>query len=91
MVANHYFYVLTCQDQSFYAGYTTDLSRRLKEHNQGIGAKYTRVRLPVTMIYGEAFTTRSEATKAEAAFKKLSRKQKEAFLAHNQEKNLLTD
>lgn len=72
----HYFYVLECADQSLYAGYTTDTERREKEHNNGIGSKYTKSRRPVKMIFQEDFETRSEATKAEAAFKKLSRKEK---------------
>ena len=78
-----YFYVLYCKDESFYGGYTTDLNRREKEHNTGGGAKYTKpiTRRPVKMIYAQAFSTRSEATKAEYAFKKQSRKKKEAFLA----------
>lgn len=78
----HYFYVLLCKDQTFYAGYTTNLARRLHEHNQGIGAKYTRLakRRPLTMIHAESFETRSEAMQKEAAFKQLSRKQKENYL-----------
>lgn len=82
MENKHYFYVLLCNDQSFYGGYTTDPTRRLKEHNKGAGAKYTRIksRLPVKMIHLEAFETRSQATKAEAAFKKNTRKQKEVYL-----------
>lgn len=86
----HYFYVLLCRDGSFYGGYTTDPKRRLKEHNAGIGAKYTRVpsRLPVKMIYTEKFITRSQATKAEYTFKKLSRTKKMAFLKINQETTL---
>jgi putative endonuclease len=80
-----YFYVLWCKDRSFYAGYTTDLKRREAEHNEGIGAKYTRPknRRPLKMIYAETFETRSEATKAEAAFKKLTRPQKENYLKEN--------
>ena len=80
-----YFYVLHCQDDTFYGGYTTDLERRLEEHNQGIGAKYTRPRSrrPVLMIYAEAFSTRSEATKAEYAFKKQTRKKKKDYLEKN--------
>lgn len=87
----HYFYVLRCHDQTFYGGYTTDLIRRENEHNQGIGAKYTRPasRRPLQMIHAEAFSTRSEATKAEAAFKKLSRKEKECYLIQYQERNVL--
>ena len=78
----NYFYVLWCKDNSFYAGYTTDLTRRENEHNKGIGAKYTRPisRRPLNMIYAEFFDTRSEAMKAEAAFKKLTRYQKERYL-----------
>lgn len=77
-----YFYVLHCKDGTLYGGYTTDLDRRLKEHNEGVGAKYTRPqrRRPLAMIYAEAYETRSEATKAEAAFKKLARKQKNSYL-----------
>jgi len=78
--SEHYFYVLACADGSFYAGYTTDPLRREQEHNKGIGSKYTKARRPVRMIHKEVFGSRAEATKAEAAFKKLSRKQKEAFL-----------
>lgn len=80
-----YFYVLWCKDRSFYAGYTTDLKRRENEHNEGIGAKYTRTRnrRPLKMIYAETFATRSEATKAEAAFKKLTRPEKEKYLKNH--------
>lgn len=78
--SEHYFYVLQCGDDSFYAGYTTDTLRRELEHNKGIGSKYTKARRPVQMIYNEVFSSRAEATKAEAAFKKLTRKQKEHFL-----------
>ncbi|GEK92023.1 GIY-YIG nuclease family protein [Alkalibacterium kapii] len=77
-----YFYVLHCRDGTLYAGYTTNLERRLKEHNTGIGAKYTRLkkRRPLRMIYAEAHPSRSAATKAEAAFKKRTRSQKNTFL-----------
>lgn len=78
----HYFYVLLCKDSTFYGGYTTDLARRLNEHNQGIGAKYTKLakRRPLQMIHAESFATRSEAQKAEYAFKQLTRRQKENYL-----------
>lgn len=79
---DHYFYVLLCKDGTFYGGYTTEPQRRLAEHNDGVGAKYTRLpsRRPVQMIHTEKFATRSEATKAEYAFKQLTRKQKEQYL-----------
>lgn len=76
----HYFYVLQCADASFYAGYTTDPERREKEHNNGIGSKYTKMRRPVQIIHEKGFETRSEATKAEYAFKQLTRRQKEIRL-----------
>lgn len=78
----HYFYVLQCKDNTFYGGYTTDLERRLTEHNSGKGAKYTRLskRRPAKMIHHEMFETKSEAMKAEYAFKQLKRKQKEQYL-----------
>ena len=77
-----FFYVLWCKDHSFYAGYTTDLKRREQEHNTGVGAKYTRPasRRPLKMIYAETYATRSEAMQAEAAFKRLTRSQKESYL-----------
>lgn len=89
MATKHYFYVLHCKDGTYYGGYTTDLIRRLAEHNQGIGAKYTRLasRRPLQMIHAEQFTTRSEATKAEAAFKKLTRPQKEHYLQTQKNQN----
>ncbi|MDR0922572.1 MAG: GIY-YIG nuclease family protein [Lactobacillales bacterium] len=80
--SKQYFYVLHTKDDTFYGGYTTDPVRRLKEHNDGVGAKYTRLpkRRPLHMIHLEEFSTRSDATKAEASFKKLSRTQKENYL-----------
>ena len=73
-------YVLKCSDKSYYSGSTTDLKRRIKEHNTGKGSKYTRSRLPVEIIYFGSYPDRSSAQKAEAAFKKLNRKQKEDFI-----------
>lgn len=72
----YYAYMLRCADDTIYSGYTTDLTRRLNTHNCGAGAKYTRPRLPVTLAYYEAFETKQEAMKREAAFKKLSRSEK---------------
>ncbi len=77
----HYFYVLLCADQSYYAGYTNHLQRRIAKHNAKKGAKYTRVhqRHPLKLQYYACFSSKSEALKAEYAFKQLTRKQKEAF------------
>ncbi len=74
-------YILECADGTLYTGITTDLDRRLAEHNEGkLGARYTRARRPVTLRYSEQFENRSEASKAEARTKKLSRKQKQALI-----------
>lgn len=72
----HTFYVLECKDGSYYAGYTNDLEKRVKVHNEGKGAKYTRAKRPVTCIYSELHETKQEAMQAEYAFKQLNRKQK---------------
>ncbi|GHB57599.1 hypothetical protein GCM10008107_03130 [Psychrosphaera saromensis] len=66
-------YVLRCADDTLYTGITTDKARRLAEHNKGTAAKYTRVRIPVEMVYSEDSPDRSAATKREMAIKKLSR------------------
>jgi putative endonuclease len=79
-MGEHFFYVLECRDKSFYGGYTNNMEKRLAVHNEGKGAKYTRARRPVILLYKEEFETKSEAMKAEYAFKKLTRKEKERFL-----------
>ncbi len=71
-----YFYVLTCSDKSLYTGVTTDIDRRVEEHNQKKGAKYTRGRTPVRLFYFRKMKDRSSAQKLESAFKKLSRSKK---------------
>ncbi|WP_099353533.1 GIY-YIG nuclease family protein [Fredinandcohnia onubensis] len=78
---NHYFYVLECKDGSFYAGYTTDVEERLKKHNEGKGAKYTRGRGPITLLFSQEFDTKEEAMRAEYRFKRLKRPEKERLLA----------
>ncbi|MFZ5633894.1 MAG: GIY-YIG nuclease family protein [Bacillota bacterium] len=70
-------YVLQCSDGSFYTGWTVDLEARLKAHNDGNGARYTRSRLPVQLVYWEECPDRSEARRREAAIRKLNRKEKE--------------
>lgn len=67
----HYAYMLRCADGTIYSGYTTDPCRRTAVHNSGRGAKYTRSRLPVELVYQESFETKSEALKREAALKRL--------------------
>lgn len=77
----NYTYILKCADNSLYTGWTNNLEKRLLDHNAGRGAKYTRGRLPVTLIYHETFETKEEAMRREAAIKKLSRPQKERLIA----------
>ncbi|TLU67196.1 GIY-YIG nuclease family protein [Thalassotalea litorea] len=71
-------YILRCADKSLYTGITIDIEKRILEHNQdnAKGAKYTRARRPVELVYRESLPDRSGATKREAAIKKLTRKQK---------------
>ena len=76
----NYAYLVRCSDGSLYAGWTNDIEKRLKSHNAGTGAKYTRARLPVTLAYLETFDTKSEAMKREAALKKLTHRQKEQLV-----------
>ena len=71
-----YVYMLRCGDGSLYTGSTTDLTKRLKTHNSGKGAKYTRSRLPVQLVYQEETANKSTALRREAAIKKLSREEK---------------
>ena len=79
---SHYVYLLECSDDrgSFYIGYTTDLARRLAEHNAGEGAKYTRGRTPVTVRYVEYWPTKSNAMSREWVLKQLSRTEKKQLV-----------
>ena len=72
----HYVYLLKCSDGTLYCGWTTDLEKRLEAHNAGTGAKYTRSRRPVEMVYHEAFEEKTDALRREWAVKRMSRKQK---------------
>ena len=76
----NYTYIVKCSDGSFYTGWTTDIDRRVKQHNSGKGAKYTRVRLPVELIYHEVYETKSEAMMREYEIKSMSRKKKEELV-----------
>ena len=71
-----YVYVLRCRDGSLYTGYTNDLKRRLRMHNDGKASRYTRSRLPVDIVAKWTFPSKPEAMKHETAFKSLSRKLK---------------
>ncbi|MBO4983667.1 MAG: GIY-YIG nuclease family protein [Clostridia bacterium] len=77
----NYTYILKCADDTLYCGWTNDLEKRLKAHNSGKGAKYTRSRLPVTLVYYEEFETSIEAQKREYQIKRLTRKQKLSLIS----------
>ena len=77
----YYTYILECSDGSFYTGYTDDLEARVDCHNSGKGAKYTRGRRPVKLVYYECFDTKSEAMSRECMIKKLTRRRKEELVA----------
>jgi putative endonuclease len=76
----HYVYVLSCADDTLYTGYTTDVSRRVAEHQAGEGAKYTRGRTPVELRHVESFETRSAAMAREHEVKQLSRAEKDRLV-----------
>lgn len=74
-VSNKYYftYIVECMDGTLYTGYTTDILKRIETHNSGKGAKYTRSRAPVSLVYAEKFETLNDALTREASIKKLSR------------------
>ena len=73
----HYTYMLQCKDGTYYIGYTNDLKKRVKAHNEGKAAKYTKGRGPVELIYYEEYEEKSQAMRREWEMKRLSRSQKE--------------
>lgn len=87
-IKKYYFYCLQCSDRTFYGGFTTDVDKRVATHNAGKGAKYTKLRRPVKLLYYEEFATKSEALKREAWFKKKTRREKEIFLIEHKIKFL---
>lgn len=76
----HYVYVLACDDDTLYTGYTTDVPRRVAAHDDGEGAKYTRGRTPVELVHVERFASRSAAMSREHEIKALSRREKERLV-----------
>ena len=73
-------YILKCRDSTLYTGWTNDIENRIAAHNRGCGAKYTRGRGPVTLVYLEELPDKASALKREAAIKKMKRSQKEALI-----------
>ena len=77
----HTVYILRCRDGTLYCGWTTDVSARLKAHNSGRGAKYTRSRRPVELVYREECADKSEALKREHRIKRMTRAEKEELIS----------
>ena len=76
----HYTYIVKCNDGSLYTGYTNDLDKRVEAHNQGKGARYTRSRRPVELVYYEEYATKEEAMSREWHIKQLTRTQKDRLI-----------
>ena len=76
----NYTYILLCSDGSLYTGWTNNMEKRLKDHNSGKGAKYTKGRIPVELVYYETFSTKEEAMRREWEIKQLGRKQKQQLI-----------
>ena len=81
MESNWYLYILRCKDDTLYTGITTDVEKRLEAHRIGKGAKYTRGRAPLELVYRECCGSHSEALKREHQIKQLSRQEKEQLIA----------
>ncbi len=79
----HFVYILHCSDDSYYLGYTTNLEKRIKEHNQGGGGHNTRIKRPVELMYHEEFDNKYEALKRESQLKRWSRAKKQALIEGN--------
>lgn len=76
----NYTYIVKCSDKTFYTGWTNDLEKRIEMHNSGKGAKYTKARMPVELVYYEAFDTKEEAMSREWHIKRLSRSEKQKLI-----------
>ena len=81
----NYTYIVRCSDETLYTGWTNDLNKRIKAHNNGKGAKYTKPRLPVELVYAKEYATKEEAMKDEYRIKQLSRKRKQELCKEYEE------
>jgi len=84
----NYVYIVECSDGTFYTGWTNNLEKRIIMHSKGSGAKYTKGRGPVKLMYHEEFKDKKDAMRREYEIKKLTRKQKEILILKNNVKNL---
>lgn len=76
MILMNYIYIVKCKDKTLYTGWTNDLDKRIKAHNDGLGAKYTKSRRPVKLVYYEEYNTKQEAMSREYAIKQMTRQEK---------------
>jgi putative endonuclease len=84
----HYVYILRCADGTFYTGYTTDPERRTRVHNSGKGAKYTKTRTPIKIVYSEAYADKETAMSREWHIKRLTRAEKLMLIENANKENL---
>ena len=80
MGKNNYTYMVKCRDGTLYTGWTNDLEKRIRAHNEGRGAKYTKSRRPVTLVHYEMFGTKEEAMRREYEIKHMTRREKEKLI-----------
>lgn len=78
----YYVYILTCKGGSFYTGYTGNLNRRMRQHMNGKGARYTKMHMPRKVAYTEEFALRAQAMRRERSIKRLSHRQKQQLIKH---------
>lgn len=84
----NYTYIVKCSDGTYYTGWTNNLLKRIKTHNQKKGAKYTKSRLPVRLVYFEIFDTKEKAMRREYEIKQMKRKEKEKMIRHGMCENI---
>lgn len=78
---NNFTYIVECSDHTLYTGWTNNLEKRIRAHNEGKGAKYTKTRRPVRLVYFEAYSTKEEAMSREYHIKKMTREEKLKLLS----------
>jgi len=80
----NYTYIVECADYSLYTGWSNHIRKRIENHNEGKGAKYTKTRRPVKLVFVKSFETKQEAMQQEAKIKRLSREKKLGLIASNE-------
>ena len=86
----NYTYIVKCSDGTYYTGWTNDIEKRMKAHNEGKGAKYTKTRRPVVLMYYESFQTKEEAMRREWEIKQLKRGETEKLIGNSADNSMRT-